>query len=108
MCNFIKKYHFITRAEDYWYLVTVIQFIHIIIPHDGIVLVSIYQFLFLDNKTKQNNIAKCSIKYTSIPLKPYCKGFCWGISNIYHGVRYCSNAMLHTHACTFYCTRVCV
>ena len=29
MCNFIKKYHFITRAEDYWYLVMVIPFIHI-------------------------------------------------------------------------------
>ena len=43
------------------------------------------------SKHKQSYICQCqfmfriSIIATSIPLKPYLKGFCWGISNISHG-----------------------
>ena len=60
MCSFIKKYHFITRAEDYCYHVTVIPFSHAysLFP---VMALSWYHYI---NFLKQNNIAKCSIKYT--------------------------------------------
>ena len=31
-------------------------------------------------------VARLDKNNTSIPLKPYIKGFCWGISNIFHGL----------------------